>query len=105
MNTQLQPAIIAPSIEVSDLFSDLLNRDYKPQTIALPAAVEPGRRFVKVAEITGEVEVEREIDFGYTVCGICYKRGCSCNPRVAIQYKERISYPVEMVTATVISLQ
>lgn len=104
MQTQLQPANLAQS-ETSNPFEDLLNRDHVSQAIALPSGCPPARRFVKVSEITAEVEVERQIGFSYSVCAQCGERSCSCVPRVVVDYAETISYPVEMVVATVISLQ
>ena len=100
---QTQTATTQPTpLPDRDWFNELLEREFKPSTVIKPT--EPAKRFVKVSEITAEVEVEREIDFGYSVCSWCLERTCSCTPRIEQRFTQRISYPVTMVVATVIAL-
>lgn len=84
--------------------ADLLNRDFRPAQSEIVPEPSTGKRFVAIQEIRGEVEVEREIDFGYSVCSICGLKLCRCTPRIEQRFTQRISYPVEMVVATVITL-
>jgi hypothetical protein len=87
-------------------FEALLNREYKPATVAVPTpAVATGKRWQVIQEVMGEVEVERELDYTINVCAICGLSDCSCRPRRIIAVKAKVSFPVEMAVATVIVLQ
>lgn len=103
MNPQTQTVTTQPALADRDWFNELLDREFKPSTVIKPA--DPEKRFVKISEIIAEVEVEREIDFGYSVCSYCLERTCGCTPRIEQRFTQRISYPVTMVVATVIELR
>lgn len=103
MNPQIQTLPMTAETTSGNPFAELLAKEHK--SVQSMPVVATGKRFVKVSEIKGEVEVEREIDFGYSVCAICLERRCGCQPRIEQRFTQRISYPVETTLATVIALQ
>lgn len=102
MNPQIQTAT-APAVDSDDVFAQLLTR---PHTVAPMRETESQtlKRWVIVQEIMGEVEVERQIDFGYSICAQCKKRYCPCEPRTEERFRQTVRYAVEMPVSTVIAL-
>lgn len=103
MQTQLAPSV---QNEASDLLASLLSKEFKPSAeyVSAPSYAMPERKFIKVGEIKGEVEIERELDYSVSVCAICGLGSCSCQPRRLISVKQVLRYPVECTLATQVAL-
>lgn len=103
MQTQLAPSV---QNEAADLMASLLSQEFKPSTeyVSAPSYALPERKFIKVGEIKGEVEIERELDYSISVCAQCGKANCSCLPRRLISVKQVLRYPVECTLATQVAL-